>query len=410
MITLKLAWRNVMRQKIRTALTVAAITFCTVSILLTMAMAHGMHQQMIQKSLRVFTGHFQIQEEGFLDNPSLNKAFEVPEDVFEVLQNDSRVVGVAPRISSGGLANTDESTSGVAIVGAAPEKEKGVTTLFTNVRRGESLVEGDTNKVVLGETLAENMGTELGEEVQLMVQSYYGSLELGFYEVKGAIATGTPEFDRSLVVMTLPDMQNLFRMEGMITEATVVLDEGVEKGPVIAMVRDKLQGKDDLVVVPWEDLMPELVELLFLDNAGAVLYLAILVVVVAFIILLTITMSVMERVKEFGVLLAIGISPKRIFFMIFLECLIIGALGIVLGLIIGTIPAYYWSVNPIDMAAYAEAYEEFGMGMEPSITTLLNVTMYWSTALIMAVITALSALAPAFRAVRISPVEAMRHV
>ncbi len=410
MITLKLAWRNVMRQKTRTWLTISAIAFCAVSILFTMAFARGGHQQLIQASVSVFTGHLQIQEEGYLDDPSLYKAFKAPHEILDELQRDERVGGVAPRIEHGGLITTEEHTTGALIVGIDPAKERKATRLFDKTSKGRPLQQGDRDRVVLGKTLANNLEVAIDDEVQVMAQSFYGSLELRFYKVAGIVDTGTPDFDRTLVVVPIEEMRDLLQMQGLVTNVAVVLESARAKDDLVQKTREMLDGHQagDLVVVPWEDILPEMVELLFLDNAGAVLYLLILVVVVAFIVLLTITMSVMERVKEFGVLMAMGAKPCRVFMTIMIECMIIGMVGTVLGLLIATGPCWYWSIHPIRFSSMEEAMAAFGM--EPEIKTILIPAMYWGAALIMMVITVTASVFPALRAARTRPAEAMRHV
>jgi len=405
-----MAWRNVMRQKVRTGLTVSAITFCTFSLLMMMAFARGGHQQMIQSAVSMFTGHFQIQVEGYLEDPTLYKSFELPEELISKISRQDKVRGVAPRIVGGGLVSTEMNTTGGMIAGVDPAREFEATTLLRSPREGERLKPGDRDKAMLGRGLAENLEVGVGDEVQLMIQSYYGSLELGFFEVTGIVDTGNPELDRAMIVIPLERMQSLFEMEGLVTEVAVVLETERAKEELMEFVRRSLpgSGRSELAVVPWEEVLPELVELLFLDNAGGVLYMAILVVVVAFIVLLTITMSVMERVKEFGVLMAIGIRPRRVFMTIMIECFIIGVMGIAIGLALGTVPSWYWSVHPIELSGWAEAAEQFGM--RPVIKTILMPAMYWGSALIMLVITVLSSVFPALRAARISPADAMRHV
>ncbi len=408
MITLKIAWRNVTRQKIRTALTVSAITLCTFSVLAMMAFAHGGHQQMIVSTVSIMTGHFQVQSEGYLDDPALDKAFEPPNGLIKALDASEQVQGVAPRIISGGLITAGDKTAGAMIVGVDPEREIQATRLIDRVQKGRTLSPGDDKSVVLGKTLAKNLDVQVGDEVQIMSQTYYGSLGLRFYEVAGLIYTGTPEFDQNIVVMPLAELQNFLEMDGLYSEISVVLHSESDKKEVMQVAKSYLDPKGSLIIVPWEELLAELVDFLFLDNAFGVLNLSILVVVVAFIVLLTITMSVMERTREFGVQIAIGSRPGRVLITIIIECFFIGLIGTALGMILGTAFTYYYSIHPYVMEQYKEIFEIFGM--EPVISAKLNATMFWSCPLIMMTITLLSAIPPAVRATRIKPVDAMRHV
>jgi ABC-type lipoprotein release transport system permease subunit len=410
MVTLKIAWRDIMRQRSRTWLTIAAITFCTVSLLLTMALTRGMHQQMIQSGARAFTGHFQVQKKGYLEKPTLYNTFALPGQAVDALESDKRVEGVAPRVLSEGLASSDDTTAGVIIVGVDPVREAKATTLAKSVRKGSFLDINDSQGVVLGVTLAENLKVDVGGEIQIMLQSFYGSLQLRFYKVAGVVGTGSPDFDQALLIMPLAELQSFLDMEDKISHVAVVLKNPRVRPWVMAKAQDLLDGLDGegLVLVKWEKITPELYEYVMLDNAGGVLYLAILVIVVAFVVLLTITMSVLERIPEFGVQLAIGARPSTIFKIVMTESFLMGAVGIALGLLIASGPAYYWSVHPIYIESYAEAFKEFGM--KPEISTILLPVMYMATFMIMMVITMGVSIFPAVRASRIKPVDALRYV
>jgi len=365
---------------------------------------------MIQSGARAFTGHFQVQKKGYLDKPTLYKTFALPEQAVDALESDKRVEGVAPRVLSEGLASSDDATAGVIIVGVDPVREAKATTLARSVRKGSFLDMKNSQGVVLGVTLAENLKVDVGDEIQIMLQSFYGSLQLRFYKVAGVVGTGSPDFDQALLIMPLAELQSFLDMEDKISHVAVVLKNPRVRPWVMAKAQDLLDGLDGegLVLVKWEKITPELYEYVMLDNAGGVLYLAILVIVVAFVVLLTITMSVLERIPEFGVQLAIGARPSTIFKIVMTESFLMGAVGIALGLLIASGPAYYWSVNPIYIESYAEAFKEFGM--KPEISTILLPVMYLATFLIMMVITIGVSIFPAVRASRIKPVDALRYV
>lgn len=410
MIILKIAWRDIMRQRTRAWLTIAAITFCTLSLLMVMSFAKGQHQSWIQITVSSFTGHFQIQDQGYLDDPTLFKSFSPPPEVLRSLEVDPRVLGAAPRLITQGLLSSDEGSAGVMIVGTAPAMEAKATTLAQKVRQGSFLDPGRQNGVVLGVTLAKNVKAGIGDEVDILVQSFYGSLQLRTFEVIGTMATGTPEFDQALLMMDLSELQSFLEMEGRVSEIAVVLTSPRVRDKVMEEAQKRLDagGESKLVLTPWEKVTPELYELVMVDNASGVLYVSILVIVVAFVVLLTITMSVLERMREFGVLLAIGARPLRVFAMVLIESLMMGVIGTALGLALGTIPCWYWYKHPILIESMAETFAVYGM--KPEIQTLLTPAMYLGCIAIMAVIVISVSILPALRAARIKPVEALRYV
>jgi|GEM_PF-618338 len=447
MVTFKIAWRDIIRQRARSWLTIAAISFCTAVLLITMAFARGGHQQMIQSGVSMFPGHFQLQLIGYQQDPALAKCFSVPEKFLAEMDADERVRGAVPRIVSQGLVNSadKDQTAGAMMIGTRPGPERKTTKLAGNVQQGVFLEEGKEGFAIVGKTMGENLGVAPGEEIRIFTQTLYGSMEMDGYTVKGYVYSGDPEMDRSLVLLPLKDTQRLLRMESedlinhvaVVLESPRFLEEVFEKArglvfelnaPRYAQIAKQnaeilespfnrssytkaryIMHRPDLkVLVKWQELMPDLVEFVFLDNAGAVLYVAILVIVVAFVILLTVLMSVLERTREFGVMMAIGTRPNRLFRMIMIEAFLLALVGIVAGLLLGSIPAYYFNSHPIDISAYAEMARQFGM--EPSISTIVLPVMYPATAGIILFITILVSFFPARRAGKVEPVEALRHV
>jgi ABC-type lipoprotein release transport system permease subunit len=408
-LELRLAWRNVWRNPRRTGLTVAATVFAVFLVVFFVAMAAGVHEKMIEDSVRVHSGHVTITGEGYLENRTLEQYLVLDADLRERLAALPGVRGQAPRLTAFGLLSRDSATQGAIVLGVDPEREGSVSTLPSRLRRGRFVSGDDRRGIVLGERLAENLGAELGDELLLYSVAY--SLEMAYelFEVLGVIRLPEPELDRTLAIVSLADAQEFFAYGERVTEVALLADSGDAVKAVSAAASGALAGADGsrFEVHEWYELMPELEQLIFLDDAGMFLMLAILVVVVAFGILNTILMSVLERTRELGVLLALGLRPAAIFRLVYVESMLLAGVGLLLGMALA-IPVVLWfEANPVALGGeMAGAMELFGM--EPVMTWKLKPLNPLGSALTIFAVAALAAAYPAWKASRARPVDALR--
>jgi len=408
-IIIRLAWRNVWKNRRRTILTLLTIVVGMTVILFLNSLAKGGHDQMIEDAVAVNAGHIQIHEKGFWDNRSIEYAFMPDSTLLEMLAKDDRVSAVSRRVHAGGLLSFRDTTAGAMIQAVEPDAEIRVTTMHSMVLPGgRYLRQGDSRKIVIGETLAKNLGAGVGDSIDLISQGFDGSIAAENLTIVGLVRTGNPEYDRLLVVMTMDHAAELFTMMDYITSITLRLKDTDDVRSLRNDIRSAVDT-DALEVMGWDDLMPELVQFIVLDDLGAYIFDFILFMVVAFGILNTIQMSVFDRIREFGVMLAIGTRPGQVRAMVLCESVFISMLGIVLGLAAGIALSYYFTVNPLDYSQYAEEIKVWGVSTTvfPTRITWLNLTV--TTCLTFA-LSLLFTLFPAHRASRLKPIEAIRHL
>ncbi len=609
----KIAWRDLWRYKLRSGLTLAAITFGTALTLFTMAWARGGHQQMIESGIGLFPGHLQVHRAGYQEERSLIRSMWLSKDLVDYLETSSLVSGYSPRLCTDALLQAGVNLAGAQVCGVFPEKEvktsKLARTFFPELQklpkgmkpfrkyRGEFLSENGMEEAVIGVDLARNLQMEIGDEFSIISQDFYGSIAAGKFRVKGIFKAGSPDLDGMLMLVNISELADLLYMPGHVTEVAVILkdtnafsriekelyqkhaedkgpwrlerledenlwlaqplrpnlepdsylqltdqevmEKAIERIPGImgyssrvkariqlgslnidvlgvdlereektsrllsrlggtpgsgenfsghdwVLLEENLaerlglkQGKElhlrgrnylgeefelrlklagvfrglesdpdayvslrmlqekqrlgenihqilirlqpglskdraeklivsrlNYEVIPWQELMPDLVQFVLMDNAGAVLWLLILLVVIAFVVLLTILMSVLERAREFGIMKAIGTRPIEIFRIILMESALLGMFGGIIGIALGLIPTIYFTRIPLDISAYSESLEEFGI--DPFMYARLEPRMILATLAIILFITMVMTVFPAIRAARTSPVQVLR--
>jgi ABC-type lipoprotein release transport system permease subunit len=398
-------WRNPRR----TGLTVAATVFAVVLVVFAVAMAAGTHEKMIEDTVRVNAGHLQISGKGYRENQTLEEFVHFDARMEREVAQTQGVRGYAPRLVSFGLISKDTSTRGVAVIGIDPELEATVSTLASRVREGSFLSAPDAREIVLGERLAANLTAQPGDELLLYSVAY--SLETAFdlFRVVGIVKLPDPTMDRSLALMPLRAAQEFFVYGDRVSEVAVLVEDAEHAPAVQALLRGALSDDAGAEIHTWRETLPELEQLIFLDDAGMYIILLILIVVVGFGILNTILMAVLERKREFGVLLALGLRPASVFRIVFLESMMLALVGLMIGLAIGIPLVAYFEANPIAFTGQAaEAIELFGM--EPVMTWKLKPLNPIGSAVTIFGVAAVAALYPALKASRGRPVDVLRSL
>jgi len=410
----RMAWRNVWRNPRRTTLTVAATVFAIYLVVVFVAMAAGTHEKMIEDSVRIHTGHITLASEGYFEAQTLEHYTRLDSRAVSLLDELPELVGWAPRVTSFALVSLDAASQGVVLLGVDPAREGSVSTLPTRIDRGR-FVAPSGRDIVLGRRLARSLGADLGDELLLFGAAY--SLESAYelFTLVGTIALPEPELERSLAIISLADAQEFFVYGDRVSEIAL-LAENADAAPALeAALRDALPALSSDPAAPalsletWDERMPELVQLLFLDDAGMYMLLVVLVVVVGFGILNTILMAILERQRELGVMLALGLPPRSVFRVVYLESLFLAAVGLVIGLALALPTVVYLEAHPIFLTG--EMGEMTALfGFEPVMTWRLKPLNPLGSAFTILVVALIAAFYPAYKASRGRPVDALRSL
>ena len=406
MIILKMAWRNVWRNRWRTALTIGAICFGASLTIWGFCLAEGSHEQIIRASVEAFSGHLQIHRLGYHEDQRLRRAFVPDSGLYRLLKGrNPAITDWGARITTFGLVSVGETSFAAMILGIEPEAESRFIRWDRKLERGEYLESSDENGALVGANLADNLGISPGDTIIIVTQDYYGALTGGLRVVRGIFRSYSAELDRAAVLINLASAQHLLSMEDRVNTMVLMASSNDQVDPLKETLSSALEGQD-MEVITWYEILPDLVQLMELDNFFGLITEAILVLVIGFMVLNTFLMSVMERIREFGVMRSLGASPGRVVVTIALEAVLLSAVGLFLGNLLGIAASWYNSIHPLDFSGMGEEVYKF-YGMDPRIYAMVSLdTVLIPNFIIMGVIV-LALIYPAFRASHIRPVDAL---
>ena len=407
-----MAWRNVWRNRRRTFLTIAAISFASALLVFMLSFQFGSYETMINTAVKIHTGHLQVQGEGYHEKKDIRLVVPDPAAAGRLLEKIPGVEAYTYRATTFSLVSSQNRTYGTAVIGIDPTKEARVSTIISIIRKGRYLAAEDTSQALVGELLAHNLNIRLGDELTILGQGYDGSIAATAVTVTGIYRSGQDEFDRGAIQIPLSFFQSVFTLNKAVHEVVAIctsLGAVTEVKRNLAAELKTLKGTDSLVVLDWKELMPGLYQGISIDLISGVILYLLLIVVVAFSILNTFLMAIFERAREFGVMMAIGTTSRRLTKLLLIESIIMTLLGIVIGIILGILVTWYSQVHGIDLGSKAsEIMAQFGISgrLHPQLS-LLSISVGPCVVLIITIITALY---PVLRVRRLRPVEALTYV
>ena len=400
---LKIAFRNIFRQKRRTILTALAmiVGFTLSSVFI--GWSDGAYGNIIAMFTRNRIGHIQVHREGYLDKPSLYKTISEYLAVGKAIQTIAGVEAWTPRVFGAGLGSVDEKSTTVQIFGVDVARETKATQFGKKVIEGRVLDKTPSHEAVIGKGLATTLSATLGSEIVIFSQGADGSIANDVYTIVGIVESGDDTTDRMTCYLNLKDAQELFVLEGRIHEIVVTVSR-VNQVAKITRAIDTRLNDSTLHVAPWQEVAKSFYRAMQADKQGDSVGRIVIMLIVAIGVLNTVLMSVLERTREYGVLKAVGTKPTQIFRLVICEVFIIALGSICVGALLGVLTNYLLSIYGIKLP---EEFTYGGIKFEtmyaevnarsliiPAITVLLSATVV--------------SLFPAIKAARIMPAKAMR--
>ena len=385
----KIAWRNLWRNKKRTLITVASVFFAVFLALLMRSMQLGSYDSMESSTIKNTTGYIQIHQNGYWDDKTINNIFE-DKIVSESLEEMSNISLAIPRLESFALGSSGSHSKGIAVIGTDPEIESKASGLDKRVIEGEYLKEGDDGVLVVV-NLAKFLKLGVGDTITLISQGYHGVTAAGIYPVRGIISFPSTTMNNKLLFMDLSQAQFLYGAPDMLTSISILLHKPGKLAEDTTAIRKKIGTSYE--IMEWREMNPEVVQGIESDNISGMFMLGILYVVVGFGILGTMMMMTLERKREFGVMVSVGMHRHKLAIIVFIETLYIAFIGVMVGIALATPLMYYFHLNPIELTGEA-AKAMMDMNVEPVMPFALDPEIFYNQAIVVLVLTLIAVLYP----------------
>lgn len=398
-----MAWRNVWRNRRRTIVTVSAMSFALFVMILYSAMLEGYLEGMERSILDLEVGDVQVFAGDFRENPSLYTVIEEPEKLIAPLSADGFTASA--RVLAFGLAAAGESSAGVSFRGVDVEQDATVSNIHEEVAEGRWLDPDDLKGVVLGRRLARILAVGVDDEIVVLTQGSDGAMAYDLYDVRGILRGIADATDRSGVFLNQSALRELLEVPTGVHQIIVRRPEEVDLAQAAIRVS---AFAPDLDVQTWRQLMPTLSSLLESSRSAMVMMSFIMYVAIGMLILNAMLMAVFERIRELGVLKALGVGPFEVLRLILLESGIQTALAMIAGTICAIPVVWYLRDTGLDLQSLA-GVSVMGIAFDPHWRAVITVDVFTSPVVMLAIVVAIAVLYPAIKASTIRPVEAMHH-
>lgn len=401
---LKIAWRNIWRNKVRSLVVIISISLGILAGLVVMAFSVGMNNTRTRDMLDTYISHIQIHSTAYNKEAKVAHYIEDPQKLETELEKEQNITGFSMRTLTGGMASSANGVQGVMIQGIDPDKEAQVTTLHNKIIDGHYFENTRRNPVIIGGALAKKLKVKINSKIVFTFQDRHNEIVSAAFRINGIYKTTNSKYDEGFVFVDRNDLQNL--LGDPLIHEVAIMTTGLE---AVDQVKNSLKNRtDDLAVEDWKEVSPDLG---YADDMMAMslyIFISIILLAMAFGILNTMLMAVLERTRELGMLMAIGMNKLKVFLMVLYEtimlALVAGPTGLLLSFWINDLLAD----KGIDLSAWGEGMEAYGISS--MVYPELETQFYFTVAVMVVIMAILSAIYPALKAVKLKPTESMRTI
>ncbi|MFK7972892.1 MAG: ABC transporter permease, partial [Bacteroidia bacterium] len=398
----QIAWRNLFRNRLRSFVIMGAITLGITLGIFMLAFSWGLMDQRGRDIIDTQIAHVQVHQSGFSLEDSAELVIQNASKVLATLEQQESVLAVSARTLRTGMVASTRKSLGVLIRGIDPQAEAAVTTIAQKMVQGDFFTKKGRNSIIIGENLAEELGVKLRSKITLTFYRNDGEITAGAFRVAGTFKTAASPFDKGNVFVKQSDLQRLMGDEAVVHEIALRLTESELAEPTKKKIQASLPSYDTKY---WGDVQPTLKLMNEQFNLSVAIFMGIIIFALLFGILNTMLMAVLERKKELGMLMAVGMKRYQIFGMIMIETIMLSMIGAAIGLLIGYGVVSWFGVQGINLGMMKEGLSS--MGMADMVYTKLEFPYYVQTTVMMVLAAIIAAIPPSIKALKLNPVEAI---
>jgi len=402
---IKIAWRNVWRNKLRSTVVISAIALGLWAGLFVMALVLGLNEQRMNGAVNSYLSHIQIHHPNYLETPKIKYTLQDTEAAIAALKKDSRIKAFSQRVSTTGMVANSSGSYGVQVLGIDPEQEKNITSISKNIQDGEYFTSSKKNSIVVGQKLAKKLKLKLKSKVVVTFQDIDKNIITVLFKVRGIYKTTSSIFDETTLFVQQKDLLKHLGI-GEKSHEIVALCHSIKDAD--AVTEDLRKSIKNDAVQTWVEIAPELGYAQEMMGQMIYIFMAIILIALSFSITNTMLMAVLERKKEIGMLMSIGMNKMNLFTMIAFETIFITMVAAPIGILTAFFTIYYFGTNGINFAVVAEGLENLGVGA--IVYPFLPSSLYINITIMTLIVAFLSSLLPARRALKLNPSEAVRSL
>jgi len=405
-MVLLIAWRNIWRNPLRSLVVMGAVIIGVWSIVFLAGMIGGIMESYVDNAIRNEVSHVQLHHPEFIKDKKSEFYFSDANDILARVKQTEGVKAASVRTITNAMVSSGRGNRGIRVSGIDPLQEQDVSYISQNLVEGTYLESKSKNPILISSRTAEKLKVKLRSKVVLTFQDLEGNITSGAFRVSGIFDSDNNMFDESILFVKRDDLNVLMGKEGVAHEVAVLLDEA----QLADTTRIQLQAAfPNLLVQTYKEISPELEIFQNQIQMVSIVYMVIFMLALVFGIINTMLMAVLERVRELGVLMSVGMNKVRVFFMIVFETLLLGIMAAPIGIFLGWITSMYFSKNGINLAFFSkEGMAQFGMST--FIYPKVDPSIYGQLAIAVLITALVGSIYPAIKAIRLNPMEAIRKL
>ncbi|GAB4301150.1 MAG: ABC transporter permease [Marinilabiliales bacterium] len=365
----------------------------------------GSYDLMMKNAVENYSGYIQVHKNGYWNDKIIDNAFSDTDSLRQVILNIKDIKEIVPHINSNALAAYGLQSKGVAIAGIVPGIEDKRMSISSKIIKGNYLSDNDDG-VLVTEKLAEYLMVDVDDTIVLRSNGYHGISADGIFPVRGIVKFPVPTMNNSFIFMDINTAQYFFSLDNMVTEYCININDYKKLDEILADIKSVLS--DDYEVMPWYEIRPDLFQQIESDNISGVIFIGLLYLIIAFGVFGTVMMMTLERKKEFGVMVALGLKKTKLTGVLMIEIFFMGLLGLLIGFVIVAPINYYFHVNPIQLTGnLADAMISFGV--EPLLPFAWKSGYFINQAIAVACILFIVSLYPLSTVLKLKIIQALRN-